>query len=68
MITEVKPYSSAEDQRLFKGLVILEVNKKQVDSVSEFKNILTDNKGKSVMMRVADSQGNKRFIALEIPE
>jgi len=68
MITEVKPYSSAEDQRLFQGLVILEVNKKQIDSVKEFKNLIDDNKGKSVMMRVADSQGNKRFIALEIPD
>lgn len=68
MITEVKPYSTAEDQRLFQGLVILEVNKKQIDSVKDFQNAINDNKGKSVMMRVADSQGNKRFIALEIPE
>ena len=68
MVTEVKPYSKAEDQRLFQGLVILEANKKKVDSVNDFKGIVDDNKGKSVMLRVADSQGNKRFIALEIPE
>ena len=68
MITEVKPYSKAEDQRLFQGLVILEANKKKVDSVSDFKSTIDENKGKSVMLRVADSQGNKRFIALEIPE
>ena len=67
MITEVKPYSKAEDQRLFQGLVILEVNKKQVYSVNDFKNLVSDNKGESVMMRVADSQGNKRFVAIEIP-
>lgn len=68
MITEVKPYSSAEDQRLFEGLVVLEADKKEVDSVKDFKNIVDDNKGKSVMLRVADSQGNKRFVALEIPQ
>lgn len=68
MVTEVKPYSKAEDQRLFQGLVILEADKKQINSVSDFKSVINDNKGKSVMLRVADSQGNKRFIALEIPE
>ncbi len=68
IITEVKPYSSAEDQRLFQGLVILEANKKQIDNVKDFKSVVDDNKGKSVMLRVADSQGNKRFVALEIPE
>jgi serine protease Do len=68
MITDVKPYSNAEDQRLFQGLVILEADKKEVDSVKDFKNIVDDNKGKSVMLRVADTQGNKRFVALEIPQ
>jgi serine protease Do len=68
MITEVKPYSKAEDQRLFQGLVILEVNKKDINSVQDFKKVTEDNKGKSVMMRVTDSQGTQRFVALEIPE
>jgi len=68
LITEVKPYSKAEDQKLFQGLIILEANKKQINSVSDFKSIIDDNKGSSVMLRVADEQGNKRFYALEIPE
>ncbi|HSD63903.1 MAG TPA: Do family serine endopeptidase [Ignavibacteriaceae bacterium] len=68
MITEVKPYSKAEDQRLFQGLIVLEVNKKNINSVQDFKKMVDDNKGKSVMMRVADSQSTQRFVALEIPE
>jgi len=67
IITNVKPYSNAEDQKLFQGLVILEADKHNIDSVTDFKNVINDNKGKSVMLRVVDDQGNKRFVALEIP-
>jgi serine protease Do len=67
LITDVKPYSNAEDQRLFKGLVILKADKNEIDSVKDFRNVVDNNKGKSILLRVADSQGNQRFVALEIP-
>jgi serine protease Do len=68
MITDVKAYSKAEDENLMQGLVILEANKQNLNSVKDFKQIIEDNKGKSVMLRVEDSRGTKRFEAIEIPE
>lgn len=68
MITNVESYSKADDQRLFKGLVIVEVDKKAVKDVSSFKKLINDKKGKAVLMKVQDKDGNSRFVGLEIPE
>jgi len=68
LITAVEPISSAFDAGLRDGLVIIEVNKKKIDSVKEFDEIISRNKGSAVLLRVKDAQGNARFIGLEIPK
>ena len=67
LITDVSPYSNAANQGLFHGLVIVEVDKKPIDNVSEFKKIIGDKAGSAVLMKVKDSKGNSRFVGVEIP-
>ena len=68
LITDVKPFSVAEDQRLFAGLVITEANKEEVDNVQDFKKIIDEKKGSAILLQVVDQNGNSRFVGLEIPE
>jgi serine protease Do len=68
LITDVKPFSIAEDQRLFAGLVITEANKEQIDNVQDFKNIVEKKKGSALLLKVVDQDGNNRFIGIEIPQ
>ncbi|GAB4299616.1 MAG: trypsin-like peptidase domain-containing protein [Ignavibacteriaceae bacterium] len=68
LISEVKPFSKAEDQRLVKGLIILEVDKEKIESVSQFKKIIEAKKGSAVLLKVQDANGTARFVGLEIPE
>ena len=68
LISEVKPYSKAYNQGLFNGLVITEINKKKVEDVSEFEEVINNNKGKAVLLKVIDNKGTTRFVGLEIPE
>ena len=68
LITDVKLYSKAYNQRLQKGLVITEIDRKKIDTVSDFENIVNSKKGSAVLLKVADSRGNTSFIGLEIPE
>ncbi len=68
MITDVKPLSTAEDQRLSPGIVILEADRKPVNNVGDFKQAVKDKKGSAVLLKLKDSQGNTRFIGLEIPD
>lgn len=67
IITGVKPFSKAEDQRLSRNLVITEVDRQKVNNVTEFENIINNKKGNAVLLKVQDAQGNSRFIGLEIP-
>jgi Do/DeqQ family serine protease len=68
LITEVKPFSKAEDQKLFAGLVILEADKKEINDVSDLTDIIDSKRGDAVLLNVVDSKGNRRFVGLEIPE
>ncbi len=68
LITGVEPISTAFDAGLRDGLVIIEVNKKKIDSVKEFDEIISKSKGSAVLLRVRDAQGNARFVGLEIPK
>jgi len=68
LITDVKPFSKAEDQRLFAGLVITEANKEKVDNVDDFRNIVNEKKGSALLLKVVDKDGNNRFVGIEIPE
>ena len=68
VISKVKRFSKAENQRLFAGLAITEVNRKKIDSVSDFKDIIDDKKGEAVLLKVVDSSGTSRYVGIEIPE
>jgi serine protease Do len=68
LITDVKPFSKAEDQRLFAGLVITEANKEKVENVNDFKKIVEEKKGSALLIKVVDKDGNNRFVGIEIPE
>lgn len=66
-ITDVKAYSKAFNQRLFKNLVIVEVDKKPIESVKDFEKIINSKKGKAILLKLADSEGTTRYVGLEIP-
>lgn len=68
IITKVEPISPAFDAGLREGLVIIEVNKKKIDSVKEFDDEVAKKKGSAILMRVRDAQGNARYIGLDIPK
>jgi serine protease Do len=68
LITDVKPFSKAEDQRLFAGLVITEADKDKIDDVNDFRQIIEKKKGSALLLKVVDKDGNNRFVGIEIPE
>jgi len=68
VITDVKAFSRAEDQRLFVGLVIVEADKTPVKNVDDLSELIEAKKGSALLMKVVDNQGNTRFVGLEIPE
>lgn len=68
IITEVKPFSKAEDRQLAKGFIILEADKKKINSVSDLRNIIKDKKGSALLLKLQDGRGNNFFRGIEIPE
>jgi serine protease Do len=68
LITEVKPFSKAEDQRLFAGLIIVEADKKEIKDVNKLTAIVDAKRGSALLLKVVDKEGNNRFVGLEIPE
>ena len=68
LITDVKPFSTAEDQRLFAGLVIAEADKESIGDVNDFKQLIETKKGSALLLKVIDKDGNNRFVGIEIPE
>ena len=68
LITKVEDFGKAADQRLGAGLVIVEADKKKVNDVNSFEKIMDGKKGKAVLLKVQDKDGNSRFVGLEIPE
>ncbi len=67
-ITDVKRYGRAFNQNLFRNSVILEVDRKPIDSVTEFEEITEAKKGEAILLKVKDAQGNTRFVGIEIPD
>ena len=68
LIASVKPFSNAEDQKLYQGLVITEADKKKINDVNEFKDLVKDKQGSALLLKVEDGKGNSRFVGIEIPE
>jgi serine protease Do len=68
IISQVKPFSKAEDQKLFSGLIITEADKEKIGNVDDFKKIIGEKKGSALLLKVVDKEGNNRFVGIEIPE
>ncbi|MEW6004565.1 MAG: Do family serine endopeptidase [Stygiobacter sp.] len=67
LITNVKSFSRAYNQRLGEGLVITSADRKEINSVSELKQIIESKKGKAVLLKVVDKEGNSRLVGIDIP-
>lgn len=68
IITDVKSFSKADDQRLFRGLVILEADRRTIKNVDDLKQVIESKQGDAVLLKVQDAEGNTRFVGLEIPK
>ncbi len=71
IITDVKRFGRAENQRLGRGVVITEVDRKEISSVKEFEEMVEDKKGGAVLLKVIYRDGNNissRFVGLDIPK
>ncbi len=68
LIVNVERFSKAEEAGLGRGLVIVEVDRKKIDDVSQLEDILNSKKGSAVLLQVIYPDGNKRFVGLEIPK
>ncbi len=68
LIVNVERFSKAEEAGLGRGLVIVEVDRKKIDDVSQLKDILDSKEGSAVLLQVIYPDGNKRFVGLEIPK
>jgi serine protease Do len=66
-ITDVKKFSKAFNQNIFKNTLILEVDRKPIKNVKEFEEMLSKKKGKSVLLTIALDKENNRLVGLEIP-
>ncbi len=67
-VKDVERFSKAANQRLFPGVIIVEVDKKPIKSVSKFKKIVENKKGDAILLKIQDEKGNTNFVGLEIPE
>ena len=68
LVTEVKSYSKAYNQRIPEGAVITSADKKDVHSVKELKSVFDKNEGKAVLLKLVDDQGNSRLVGIDIPK
>lgn len=66
-ITDVKRFSKAFNQNIYKNTLILEVDRKPVKNVKEFEELINKKKGKSVLLTIALDKENNRIVGLEIP-
>lgn len=68
-VSEVKTYGEAFNSGLRPNDVIIEADRKKVYSVSDIKRVIESHKpGDAIMLRIVDSTGNPRFVALQIPK
>lgn len=66
-ISGVDNYSEGFDRGLREGLVIIEADKEKVNSVDQFSSIIgSKNKGDVIVLKVRNSEGNVRLVAVEI--
>jgi serine protease Do len=67
LITEVKEFSKAYNQRVSEGNVIVSADHKEVNTVSELKSIIENKKGQAILLKLVDKDGNSRLVGIDIP-
>ncbi|GAG04552.1 unnamed protein product, partial [marine sediment metagenome] len=65
LIAEVDPVSVAARARLRVGMIILEADRKEVDSVREFNRIISESSKNTILLRVL-SGGRTSFVPLRL--
>lgn len=69
LVSGVKTYSEAFNRGLRDNDIILEADKKQVATISDFEKIVKSKKpGDALMLRVKGMQGGARFVAVMVPK
>jgi serine protease Do len=68
IISEVKNFGKAYNQRIARGLVITSADRKDISNVSDLQEIIESKKGQAVLLRIIDSQGNSRLVGVEVPK
>lgn len=66
VIVKIDPYSISEDAGLKKGDVIQEINKKRIDSVSDFNKVRKSIREGDTALLFINRNGNKFYITLKI--
>lgn len=69
LITNVKNFSKAYNQRIASGMVITSADRKDIANVSDLKTIMDSKKGQAVLLRIImDNKGTSRLVGVEIPK
>lgn len=68
LITDVKQFGRAFNQGLGQGLVIVAADRKEVNSASDLQSIIESKKGKAVLLKVVNTNGDSRLVGLDIPK
>lgn len=69
LVSSVKSYSEAFNRGLRENDIILEADRKEINSLSEFQKLIKTKKpGDALMLRVKGPQGGARFVAVMIPK
>ncbi len=67
LVSDVKRYSEAHNRQLFENDLILEADRRDVQTVEDLQEIVNEHKpGDSILLRVK-SGDTARFVALQIP-
>jgi serine protease Do len=69
LIQGVSPLSPAQQRGIVRGDIIVEADRKKVNTMSDFRTIIDSKKpGDALMLRVQGTDKNYRFVALSIPK
>lgn len=69
LVSDVKPFSAADQRQLIAGDVILNVGNREVDSPQEFRDAIASLKGgDALMLRVKTTDKTIRYVAIQIPD
>jgi serine protease Do len=69
LVADIQPYSEAYEQNVQRNAIIVEVDRKSVDSPSDFKKAVESRKpGDSILLRLKRTDGSSLYTALRIPK